>query len=755
MAKTYKHIVIPNSLIKDSKEHIVNRPARLIQNIPKITNIDSHKQKLNAGLTKVSDFQQLKLEKTGETVPEVDLKIRFRGMADPDFIERYHAKVFQKYDDRPLNQEYANDVVIAKIKTIRDDRRSVSDYELFQQEFDTYLKTGKHRSIFNRIDEFAPLTLEEITEPTLYSEIEESDEKLLLDVVFGSNGESRTAEYSSFKDTYSEDLIVEVHSEDLHYFRLLTNKDQLEEITTSFSAVISIEKAPIIIFSSGGSKKMDDWDLNDNTSAEIKPILLIDSPINKDHEILKIAALEQVGGDVGNKDHGTEVGSLVTCGRNISMTRQINVEHKILPINAFITAPNGQVTLNEPLIEKALKDHHTDSATIANFSINYYQHPPYLRKKVDKMTILFDQWSRKYNTVFSIATGNAFMQWPQEVMKEIAAIGYPDMFLRDEFYLLPPADSINNIAVGSIAYGATPDSMADSKDPSPITRKGHLGIKHNYNIKPDVVGYDSNFDLNFQSEDNGPYMAAVDGGLTRAAGTSFASPLSAFELGMLAKEYPEYRNNTLKALHLHFAEKLPVSKKVTNNEILQSLTGHGMPDLDKALHSLSYSTSLILEDTINTNQSKRIKIPMPASISGSSRLRLKLKMTLVYDPPVNQKDLSIYNPIVIAGRIIRSDGQVISNATSTYVRDGAHRKSNSKVYNEIEKSTLKHMGEMWELEVIAEPAGKAVTDVITQNYSVVLTIEDIEQSEDIDLHEEISQMIELELATEVDVELDA
>ena len=758
MAKKYNHITIPKQLVNESGDHANTRRGRNIQNIPKLENVSAHKEHLSEGVNRLNGFQEEKLKKTGEIVEQVDMKIRFRGLANVGFLDRYHAKVYQRYDDRPDEQEYANDVVVAKISTIRPEGRTTSDYEHFQREFDTYLKTGKLESYFDYVEDIAPLTLDEITEPELYKAISEDEtNKQLVDVVFGSGHLTSDDELRTFNSLYSDDIVVAVDSVDMHYFRVEASKSSLEDMTEVFSGIVSVERAPLVVFSSGESKEVDEYDIDDNTDTNAKPILLIDSAINGEHPILKIAALAQQGDSSGRKDHGTMVGSLIACGPHISAKRQFAVENKVLPINAFITTPHG-VTINEPLIEEALKDSYSKTrATIANFSINGYLWPMYSRRKVDKMSILFDEWARKYNAVFTIATGNLFQEnhWPPEVEQELFSLGYPNYFMREETCILPPSDSINNIAVGSVVYGATPDSMADSKDPSPITRRGFLNAKHNYSIKPDVVQYDSNFDVQFNGEENGPYMAAEDGNLVRAAGTSFAAPLSSFALGMLAKKYPLYNANTLKALLLHFAEDLGTSKKVTNNDILHALVGNGMPDLDKALYSLSNSTSLVIEDSIQINHKKKISIPIPASLAGSSRLRLRVKTTLVYNPPVNSVDIAMYNPIVIAAKLVRSDGQDMSNFTTTKSKDGAHRKSNVKIYDEVTKSTVEHMGEMWSLEVIAEPCSKYMTDDITQDYSVIVTIEDMEQSDDIDIHQEINQMINVEVENSIDVTVEA
>ena len=78
-----------------------------------------------------------------------------------------------------------------------------------------------------------------------------------------------------------------------------------------------------------------------------------------------------------------------------------------------------------------------------------------------------------------------------------------------------------------------------------------------------------------------------------------------------------------------------------------------------------------------------------------------------------------------------------------------------KIYDEVTKSTVEHIGEMWSLEVIAEPCSKYMTDDITQDYSVIVTIEDMEQSDDIDIHQEINQMINVEVENSIDVPVEA
>ena len=49
----------------------------------------------------------------------------------------------------------------------------------------------------------------------------------------------------------------------------------------------------------------------------------------------------------------------------------------------------------------------------------------------------------------------------------------------------------------------------------------------------------------------------------------------------------------------------------------------------------------------------------------------------------------------------------------------------------------------------------SMTDDITQDYSVIVTIEDMEQNDDIDIHQEINQMINAEVENSIDVTVEA
>ena len=260
MPKTYNHITLPKQLIKSSTPHSYTRKNRLIQDIPKLEDVKQHRENLAIGFSRLSNFQTERLETTGEIPEQVDMKIRFRGVTKSDFLERYNAQVYQKYDDTPENQTYSNDVVIAKISTEKPNGRKTSDYEHFQNELKSYVEKGELKSYFDYIDSINPLSLDEIAEPELYDEISKTTSERLVDVVFGSGDLISSSQLNLFSSLYRDKIFVTVNSVGIHYYRMSASKATLESITKTFSGVISVEKAPIVTFSSGQTKKMESYE---------------------------------------------------------------------------------------------------------------------------------------------------------------------------------------------------------------------------------------------------------------------------------------------------------------------------------------------------------------------------------------------------------------------------------------------------------------------------------------------------------------
>ncbi len=210
---------------------------------------------------------------------------------------------------------------------------------------------------------------------------------------------------------------------------------------------------------------------------------------------------------------------------------------------------------------------------------------------------------------------------------------------------------------------------------------------------------------------------------------------------------------------IHFAEQIQASE-IKHDELKRRLTGFGKPFFDRALHSLGYASTIVTEDTIGMGQTKRIKIPIPNGLHGSSKKRMRLRKTLVYNPKIFPQDSDNYNPIKISACIIRPDTKKNERELESFAtRDResfAHKKSNVKKYPSVEVQTNNgYLGKFWEIEVRCECKADefGIPMDYKQKYSIVLTIEDMQQDETIDIHQEISQMIEVEVEIPIEVEV--
>lgn len=553
-------------------------------------------------------------------------------------------------------------------------------------------------------------------------------------------------------------MLSSINSSFVHFCRLKVNYQELKDISLAYSGISHVDFSPNIELESSETIERVDNNFSVTPSQiSLNPVIILDRPINANHSLLAGAVVSHDGGIP--HDHGTSVASLVICGPEISPSNNVIQKNSIITINLDPFRSSGI----ENKVREIVEFYSTRMPlVIINLSANNKNLiKPYKRNPVDKLTQLIDELSWKYNCLFVVSAGNIGTNTIEPArLKALIDTGYPTYFNSEYTKVLPPGDSMNAICVGSIANAESTRSVAKIKGPGPHTRGN---IEGNNFQKPDLVDCDSNCCIVapgvFGSEDNGPYMAAADNNrlLRRSLGTSFAAPLVTFAAGVIHNEYPTYKNNTIKALLIHAADE-NIATHIGDAKLRKGLIGNGQPKLDTALYSLNTSSTIVVEDKISPNQIKKIAIPIPASISGSSKKRMRLKMTLVYNPPINTSDLNNYNPIEISARLLREDEVPVTNRTTRDKVSPAFAKSNVKRYSE-EFSTREHVGCFWNIEIRSESLiddfhkTLSLPDDYTQNYSIVLSVEDMKADESLDLHTEMCSMIEIDIPIQIDVML--
>lgn len=746
MAKRYKHIRLPNRLIGAESQYN-SAPRRFIEELPEI-DYERQKPRIVGGLANVKARLVEKESKINlpQDKKSGELKIKFYGQPKKNMLDKYGIEIYE--------YQRAEKAVIGKISTEKATGQNQSDLERLEGDMQKYTETNDLHSYFETVEDIEPITIEEVLESDLKEYYKENPEKKrIIDVSFSSAGGGSVSEkIAMLSESYAGKVISKVDTELVHFCRMNLSLSEVQEIVDSYNEIVDISTAPIYFFEKSGGKQIDENINIIPPNAECDPVIVIDSPCNKDHQVIKDAIVECRNITDEDSSHSTAVTSLVVCGGELSPTGDILQRNKAITIEADLKK------LEETIVDTVSEFSGVYPLLLINLSINEYGNHLYDGSKKSNLTILLDELVAKHNCLFFISAGNLFEpnSTPAAWIDRAIRAGYPNYFDLPFTGIMPPADSINNISVGSITYQASPRSIAPQEHPSPITRRN---IDNNPFVKPDLVHYDGNLIVNsanrIESENNGVFFAdsTDEGRLTQGCGTSFATPLVAHEAGILHQLYPSYNNNSIKAILLHFANSLPAAE-IGSEEMRGKLIGFGKPSLNRAKHSLSYASTIVIEDSIGMNQNKRIRIPMPKSLEGSHRKRLRIRKTLVYNPKVFPQDVDNYNPIKISAGIHRDDDVMVEGFSTRDRLSSAHIKSNAKKYSPIERSTNSdHMGKFWEIEVRSEckTDDYKIPDDYKQNFSLVITIEDMKQDEDIDIHMEISQMINIEVPIEVGV----
>lgn len=749
MNKKYKHIKLPKKMISQSEVYIPHVGWGKSDPLPKL----NHKIWGRRVGTKLGAINRYTIQKNRAAVLDEDknrneIVLKFRGYPDKNFLNKYKINIIEKRDAK---------TILGTINNSKLPNQHYSDFEQMMIDVKKYKETDKLRSYFRTIEDIKPVKLDEIIDIQLKKFLAANPDNITpVDITFSSGGEITNKKISLLGEKFGKRVLSSMNSSFVHFCRLKVNYQELKDISLSYSGILHVDFSPDLeLESSGMIEQVDNNFSVTPLQNSLNPVIILDRPINANHSLLSGAVISHDGGVP--QDHGTGVSSLVVCGPNINPSKNIIQRNSIITIDLD---PFRKVGIENKVREIVEYYSSKIPLVIINLSANNKNlFKAYKRKPIDKLTQLIDELSWKYNCLFIISAGNiSTTTIEKNRLNALIKTGYPVYFNSEYTKVLPPGDSMNAVCVGSIAGGASPYSMTGIKNPSPHTRGN---IEDNCFQKPDLVEYDSNCCITspgvFNSEDNGPYMAAADDNklLRRSLGTSFSTPLVTFAAGIIHNEYPAYKNNTIKALLIHSADE-NIAAQIGNKKLKKGLVGNGQPKLDNAIYSLNTSSTIVVEDKISPNQIKKISIPIPSSFSGSSKKRMRLKMTLVYNPPINTSDLNNYNPIEISARLLREGKTAVTTRTTRDKASPAFSKSNVKRYCE-EFSTKKHTGCFWDIEVTSESLiddfhkTLSLPEDYSQDYSIILSVEDMQADENLDLHAEMCSMIEIDIPIQIEV----
>lgn len=751
--KKYKHIKLPKQLF--SNENKYNPPPKKYFPPENIFDRKKHKKRLVNNIDKIKKFYD---ERKNELLLEDDkgnneIKITFKGAVKEDFIDKYGIEIYKIRESSKKNQ-----IIYGKINNLKLPEQEYSQFERLQRDILAYKNSEKDRgkTYFDWIKEIKPLTIKEIVEPEFLEELKKNrNSEYYIDISFVGDQSAVEIKIDKIFEQFKDRFIFKINHEILHYCRIKAKFKDVEKTISKFKGISYVEKSPKYFLETSKIKEEMSEVKVISPDPSLTPVIVYDTDVNQNHLCIKGAIEDSLYNDGSDLCHGTAVASLVICGTNIKKKGEIIQDNKIISIKVSQNNFTSLDKIIEETIEKYSKKY---KLLIANLSSNF-TYIIYDRKKtVNNLTVLLDILANKYNCIFVISAGNLFNEnWGEDLIRRCLYLkGYPNYFNEQCTRILPPADSINNISVGSITYQQSVDSLIKIKNPTLHTRGNFDSFPF---IKPDFVNFDSNYRQDFSCEENGVYMAKEESNLlTSMTGTSFAAPLVAHDLALLHNKYPNLTNNSIKGLLIHFA-KNNIGNEIASKKIRERLIGNGLPCIEDALYSNNNSSTIIIEDSITVGEEKAgkkkvIKFPIPSCLAGSHNKRLRIRKTLIYNPIVNIKNINLYNPIFLSAQIIRSDGKNVAGKNTNNTYDGAHQKSNVHKYPPIERSTKDYMGNFWKMEVVClNKDQKVISPQYKQNYSIIITIEDMDKDDNIDLHEEILNMIKIETHVSVPVEI--
>lgn len=354
----------------------------------------------------------------------------------------------------------------------------------------------------------------------------------------------------------------------------------------------------------------------------------------------------------------------------------------------------------------------------------------------DYLTRELDALSHKYNVLFVVSA------WNHNVFDTKS---YPECLDHEDAKIATPADWVNVLSVGSIADNESLKSLAKDNEPSPFTRTWFPSI-----WKPDVVHYWGNIDRNWRANWLWVlWFGEEDDKIIEDVWTSFSAPLVS-QISSKVYAYLKdvwFGNNPpielVKALVVHSANYNLPNTSTINQALLHQYVWHGIPDFMRAVNSIKSSATFVYTWTMwelqaNWNKEQaidkhKILIDVPSELEGKKK-KIRVKWTLCYLAPVSpswELDYSLSN-ISLNIRYLNSNWKSSNGDLPKWDKDFRVEWNSVKTF---EKTYTAYKG--WQREILLQLLVRWLIDPkdFQQPYALVITIEDISESGQIDLHE--------------------
>lgn len=455
--------------------------------------------------------------------------------------------------------------------------------------------------------------------------------------------------------------------------------DLITEICDNFDIILSVNSASTAKVTPGKFGEVErDYPFIVESDENIPVIGIIDTGISNLTPLKNIIVNEGNSYDrfghnplLDNVGHGTSVAAFAALGTFIATEPKgiVQADAKLLSIKV-LDKDSGDLPISE--VEKLIKKARIeDEVRIFVLTINF-NIPKKNNSDFSGYAFVLDKLAYELDILIFISTGN-FQPVNQENINR-----YPFDFEKEEYNIQTPAESINNITIGSIGdnFKGLITGVTDKNHPSIYTRTYHLDFnnskKHKI-FKPDLVYGGGNYDIDIW----GPYSGGDSSlqalsspydndGLVdffyKEVGTSFSTPLVANLAAKLMKVYPNLKSQSYKSLLINSTEKY---KKYGFNTFSESesryIVGNGIPLEENLLYSNDNNIIMVLEDKISpgnvmngTVKYYRLNIPEYLNSHLNNNALLEIKITLCFNIlPIKDNHIA-YNPIHMGFNLLKN-----------------------------------------------------------------------------------------------------
>jgi hypothetical protein len=460
---------------------------------------------------------------------------------------------------------------------------------------------------------------------------------------------------------------------------ICANKNKLELLTqhSDLIAEYKLAKTTADFYISQTNFDQSEWvnDLEDRTNVHSESkasVCVLDTGINYGHPLLSkvteensCLAYDMDWGVNDHHSHGTLMAGVVTYGcleEALSSTGKVELPFslesvKILPPPPDSNSPDIWGAITEQAVYKAIT---IDGEKKRTFCMAVTAEDTRDRGRPTSWSAAIDQvtFNTSLEQLFVISVGNVTSDL------RLAGLEYPHAQLTDSVH--DPAQAWNAISVGAYTQKSTItdpnlkgyEPVAQIEQLSPFSTTSLEWEENKWPIKPELVLEGGNLavdkvsgfvtecdDLSIVSTWYDPQSAHFN----NFSMTSAATAKLANMCGHLRAEYPNFWEETIRALLIHSADwpealksQFIDSDSKTNLSNLLKICGYGVPSLEKAKHSANNALNMIIQSEIQpftkdssglkTNEMHFYELPWPKEVLQELPLDavVKMKITLSY-----------------------------------------------------------------------------------------------------------------------------